>query len=415
VARERAVPVWLRGERVGEITARKREEVRFRYDPAILETVGLNTPVLSCSLRTQTRRVDARPFFAGLLPEGDARRKLASDAKLLDTDVLGLLARYGQDVAGAVVVGDEVSTRPRARAELYDSSALHGELQSLADRSVPLAVHDDSELSIAGIQDKMLLVETPQGWARPVNGYPSTHILKLDDRTHRGLVIAEHTCLTLARAAGLPAANSRWQRIGELDAIVVERFDRATDSGGLPARVHQEDACQALGLDLESGTKAKYESDGGPRLAQVAAILRSWGAEDDLYRLLDQVVFTVVIGNADAHGKNISFLHRTTGTVELAPLYDTVPTALWPALRTRAAMSIGAAVDLPDIDVSDIQREAELWHLPKRASHERVLATLEAIRDAAEALDIEDHDRAVATREFALRQAGQLLDSTART
>jgi len=269
--------------------------------------------------------------------------------------------------------------------------------------------------TIAGIQDKMLLVETPQGWARPVNGYPSTHILKLDDRTHRGLVIAEHTCLTLARAAGLPAANSRWQRIGELDAIVVERFDRATDSGGLPARVHQEDACQALGLDLESGTKAKYESDGGPRLAQVAAILRSWGAEDDLYRLLDQVVFTVVIGNADAHGKNISFLHRTTGTVELAPLYDTVPTALWPALRTRAAMSIGAAVDLPDIDVSDIQREAELWHLPKRASHERVLATLEAIRDAAEALDIEDHDRAVATREFALRQAGQLLDSTART
>jgi len=71
--------------------------------------------------------------------------------------------------------------------------------------------------------------------------------------------------------------------------------------------------------------------------------------EQELLRLLDQVTFTVVIGNADHHAKNISFLPTQPGHIELAPLYGTVPTSLWPNLDQRAAMSIGAAVDLSEI------------------------------------------------------------------
>ena len=414
MARDRTVPVWLHGERIGEVSGRRRVDARFRYDESVLDDHGLNVPVLSCSLRSSGQRVDARPFFAGLLPEGDARRQLAADAGLVVSDVMGLLARYGQDVAGAVVVGHEVSVRPRARVEAYAGHELEDALGALADRSGPLAVHDDSELSIAGVQDKMLLVSTSEGWARPVHGYPSTHILKLDDRAHQGLVIAEHTCLRLARAAGLPAAASQCQRVGDFDVIVVERFDRAPGSDGMPARIHQEDACQALGVDLESNPRAKYEADGGPRLAQVANILGAWGTEEDLYRLLDQVVFTVASGNADAHAKNISLLHREPGRVELSPLYDTVPTVLWPSLRTRAAMSIGGAIDLPDVDVGDILREAASWHLPPRPVRARTLATLEALKEAAGGATVDDHEKAVAARDYILRRTRALLDSAAR-
>lgn len=414
MARDRTVPVWLHGQRIGEVSGRRRIDARFRYDESVLDDHGLNVPILSCSLRTSRQRANGRPFFAGLLPEGDARRQLAADAGLVVSDVVGLLARYGQDVAGAVVVGHEVSVRPRARADAYAGHELEDALGALADGSGPLALHDDSELSIAGVQAKMLLVATPEGWARPVHGYPSTHILKLDDRVHQGLVIAEHTCLHLARAAGLPAAASEHQRIGDFDVIVVERFDRLPGFDGMPVRVHQEDIAQALGVDLEVNARAKYESDGGPRLAQVASVLRAWGTEEDLYRLLDQVVFTAASGNTDAHAKNISILHRERGRVELAPLYDTVPTVLWPSLRTRAAMSIGGAIDLPSVDFGDIVREAATWHLPMRPVRMRILETLEALKDAAGGATIDDHEKAVATRDYILRRTRALLDSAAR-
>lgn len=411
---ERTLPVWLHGERVGEVSRRRREQVRFRYDDSVVEAHDLNTPILSCSLRTSRQRVDGRPFFAGLLPEGEARRALAAEANVIVSDVLGLLARFGQDVAGAVVIGHEVSRRPRAHAVGYTRDDWESEVEALADRSGPLAIHDDSELSIAGVQDKMLLVATPEGWARPVQGYPSTHIFKIDDRRHPGLVIAEHTCLRLARAAGLPAAASQLVRVAHVDAIIVERFDREIGPDGSPVRVHDEDACQALGVDLERNPRAKYESDGGPRLTQVASLLRSWGTEEDLYRLLDQVTFTVASGNADAHAKNISLMHREPGRIELSPMYDTVPTALWPSLRTRAAMSIGGAIDLPAIDVEDILREAASWHLPLGPGRARVLETLEALRDAAEGADIDDHEKAAASRDFIVRRVRELLDSEVR-
>lgn len=412
MARERRVGVWLHGRPVGQITSRKRTEVRFRYDDEAREH-GLNVPVLSCSLPTSTRTVPARPFFAGLLPEGDARRKLAADAGLVVDDVLGLLLRYGQDVAGAVVVGDEVSSRPRARADLYTDADLFSDVVALSDRSAPLALHDDSELSIAGLQDKMLLVRTAGGWARPVNGFPSTHILKIDDRAHHGLVIAEHVCLAVARAAGLPASRTQLERIGDLDILIVERFDRAPGVDGVPERIHQEDACQALGVDLEANPRAKHEQHGGPRLRQVATVLRSWGTDEDLYRLLDQVVFTVAIGNADAHGKNISVLHRTLGTVQLAPLYDTTPTLLWPTLRARAAMSVGGVVDLTHAGAEDIVREAQSWHLPVPIVRERVLRTLNRVRVAVDELDVPDHEMAARTVHLIRTRTDALLTGAA--
>ena len=182
----------------------------------------------------------------------------------------------------------------------------------------------------------------------------------------------------------------------------------------MPVRVHQEDIAQALGVDLEVNARAKYESDGGPRLAQVASVLRAWGTEEDLYRLLDQVVFTVASGNADAHAKNISILHRERGRVELAPMYDTVPTVLWPSLRTRAAMSIGGAIDLPAVDVEDVLREAAAWHLPVGPARLRILETLEALRHAAQTEEIEDREKAVAARDHVLRRTRELLDSAAQ-
>ncbi|MCB1004236.1 MAG: HipA domain-containing protein, partial [Acidimicrobiales bacterium] len=102
-----------------------------------------------------------------------------------------------------------------------------------------------------------------------------------------------------------------------------------------------------------------------------------------LDRLVAQVTFAVLVGNADAHGKNLAFLHDED-RVELAPLYDQVPTVLWPNLRREPALSIGPRVTgIDDIRLDDIVAEARLWsHSPARA-RAVVTATAERARDVA--------------------------------
>jgi serine/threonine-protein kinase HipA len=338
--------------------------------------------MLSCSLPLRTGWRDAWAFTTGLLPEGQHRQAMASRAGVTTSDLLGMLEKFGRDVAGAVIISAENPPIRNASAVPYTASALADAVRELDDH--PLGLYDDSELSVAGLQDKMLLVADGDGWARPVHGYPSTHILKVDDRFRRGLVRAEHGCLTLARLAGLPAACSQILNVEDAECIIVSRFDRRTDSDGTIHRIHQEDACQALGIDPERNRRlAKYEEFGGPSLVHIAELLDVWGAggADELGALLDQVVFTVAIGNADAHGKNIALLHPEPGLIKLAPLYDTVPTALWPKLRSTAAMKVNGKGDLSRITIEDIVAEAQRWNLEPRSARDRARAIAERLFD----------------------------------
>jgi serine/threonine-protein kinase HipA len=159
-------------------------------------------------------------------------------------------------------------------------------------------------------------------------------------------------------------------------------------------RVHQEDACQALGIDpaVREGGRGKYEAHGGPSLARVARLLTAYGADPDaeLVRLLERVTFTVVIGDADAHGKNISVLHPTPEHVALAPLYDTVPTALWPQLRPTAAMYVNGLTQLADVTAEGLLREARRWGLRPRLAQSTLEAVSERLRSAAAHLPARD-------------------------
>ncbi|HEV7163623.1 MAG TPA: HipA domain-containing protein, partial [Solirubrobacteraceae bacterium] len=129
---------------------------------------------------------------------------------------------------------------------------------------------------------------------------------------------------------------------------------------------------------------------------------------EQLDRLLATATFTVLIGNADAHGKNIALLHPTAEHIELAPLYDTVPTVLWPKLRRQGAMSVGGRYELDAITIADLIDEARSWrHDPKRARLV-VTETAAAVLEAARELDT---DSAVAGH--VIERSGQLLTSAA--
>jgi serine/threonine-protein kinase HipA len=377
--------VWLRDEHVAELESPRVGRVTCRYLPEVLERYGLGIPLLSCSLPVRSEKQAAWAFCAGLLPEGQHRQAMAELANVTTLAVLGMLRRFGRDVAGAVVLSEQDPPPRNGAVVPYTPDGL---VEAVADLGAhPLGLQEDSELSIAGLQDKMLLVRiSPGEWGRPAHGFPSTHILKVDDRVRQGLVRAEHACLTLARLAGLSAADSELTRIGSAECIVVTRFDRHAVNDGV-ARIHQEDACQALGVDPEDNQRqAKYEQYGGPGLRQIARLLDAYATDPEraLLDLLEQALFTVAIGNADAHGKNIALLHETPGHVRLAPLYDTVPTAHWPRLRTRAAMSVNGVQELADVTLDDLADEAASWPMHRAAARSRVSEVAQGLHDVLE-------------------------------
>lgn len=360
---------WWGSVHVADFVARRPWELQVRYTDEALVRWPTNTPLLSCSLPVQNRPQAASPFLRGLLPEGAHLQALAHLAGVATNDIYGLLARYGRDVAGALVLTTSEDPPDEAAwsVEPYTEDSLAAEVLGLDNDA--LGVRADSELSIAGLQNKILLVELDDGgWGRPRRGHPSTHILKVDDLRHPGLVAAEAECLRVADRVGLSNLAPVTATIGGQACIIVRRYDRSI-ADGVIGRTHQEDACQALGIDSQEGRgRAKYEASGGPTYRQIAVLLATYGRDEraQLEALVRAVTFTCLIGNADAHGKNISLMHDLDGRVALAPLYDTVPTVLWPNLRSTSAMSVNGKFDFDRIDVDDIASEASRWGLNRQ-------------------------------------------------
>lgn len=398
--RRQPLRVWLDGIHVADLVARRQWELRCAYTDEALQRWPGNTPVLSCSLPLSRKALPANAFCEGLLPEGQHRQALAATIGVPVNYTYALLDRYGRDIAGAAVISREPPPARRGDVELYTEETLAAEVADIA--SHPLGIRDDSELSIAGLQDKFTLVRVGERWGRPRHGRPSTHILKVDDRRRSGLVQAEHDCLVLARALGLTSVETELVTLADIPCLIVSRFDRREGTGGAVRRIHQEDACQALGVDIHADRgRGKYEDAGGPSLAALASLLdrHSVDPAGQLDRLVEVVTYTVAIGNADAHGKNVSLLHPTPGQVELAPLYDTVPTVLWPALRGHAAMSVAGERDLAAITIDDIADEAAQWPHERARARRVALELTERLRSvlSADVIDPES-PAAVSTR-----------------
>lgn len=409
MARRPPLLVQLYGEVVAELTSAGPSQVTCRYTEQARGRWPLNLPLLSCSLPlTRRPHKSAGPFFRGLLPEGAALAAVAAEARVPTYDTFGILARFGRDIAGAAVIGSDGQAHGQGHVADYPRDELEVDVADLEER--PLALHDDSALSLPGLQNKLLLVSTPHGWGRPAGGYPSTHILKVEDRRYPGMATMEAACLHLARAIGLTSVEAHVERIGGVDCIIVSRYDRCVDpDSGSVTRTHQEDVCQALGVDIDGFERpAKYQEFGGPGWRDVAALLAKHAddAPAQLRQLLRAAVFTQVIGNSDAHGKNLALLHPEPGTVVLAPLYDTVPTALWPRLPDRAAMWVNRKRRLSAVTIEDLVTEARSWPMSDQVARQVVTETIEELRAVTAQIHVPD-----ALEDLVTTRAQTLLDT----
>ena len=208
--------------------------------------------------------------------------------------------------------------------------------------------------SAAGAQDKLVVRLNDGKLFLPLDGTPSTHIVKPGAADFPESVANELFCQRLADRLGVRAAEASALVIGGERYYVTRRFDREVADGRLQ-RLHQEDFCQMMSVDPEM----KYESDGGPRFADLVMTLRRLHAAlGETLALIDMFVFNFLIGNADAHAKNYSVVYRGRRPL-LAPLYDAVSTAVYPELSRDYAMGIGGEMRMGRIGRDHFARLSE--------------------------------------------------------
>jgi serine/threonine-protein kinase HipA len=280
-----------------------------------------------------------RNFFDNLLPDSETvRLRLATRFKTESAETFDLLQAIGRDCVGAVrLLGENES--PIDVQSILGTPLSESEIESLlvqTTRSGPMGNLDDQDdlrISLAGAQEKTALLWHQGQWMRPHGVTPTTHILKLPigmvgnrQADFSTSVENEWLCMNLLAEFGLPVARTEILTFGSQKVLSVERFDRQLHSSGdWIMRLPQEDFCQVMGVP----SHLKYESDGGPGLADVAGVLKgSIQGEHDLTTLLTTQLLFWMLAAPDGHAKNFSIRVLPQGRYQLTQLYDVM--SIWP-------------------------------------------------------------------------------------
>jgi serine/threonine-protein kinase HipA len=374
----RALDVYLHRDLIGKLVQDDHGNMVFHY----VEN-WLNNPAaipLSQSLplaRRRFNRKDCRGFFAGVLPDESKREIIARNLGISARNDFAMLEKIGGECAGAVTFIPEGTSLPEPDHSYRQlSPAELAEIIRKLPRRPLLAGEDGVRLSLAGAQDKIAVRVANGQISVPLNGAPSTHILKPAIERFEGVVFNEALCMRLAEAIGLSAAKVEIGNVETLDYLLVERYDRAADMDipGALRRVHQEDFCQAMAVVPEQ----KYQNEGGPSLRQCFELIRAASSTPviDLQALLDAVAFNWLIGNNDAHGKNFSLVYGGQSSsglqTRLAPLYDLISTVYYPELSAKMAMKIGGEYVSDKVGLANFEHLAEEAGLAKPITKRRV-------------------------------------------
>ncbi|MGA8258906.1 MAG: type II toxin-antitoxin system HipA family toxin [Arenicellales bacterium] len=346
--------VWLNGRLVGQLRRAASGAIDFQYDPSWL--AWEHTFAVSLSLPLREDRYIGDPVIAvfdNLLPDNDEiRRRIAAELHADGIDAYSLLSTIGRDCIGALQFlpdGTEPGPAGVVAGDRIDDGGIAKRLSSLESTPLGLIEDEDFRISLAGVQDKMALLYWNGAWYIPHGSTPTTHILKPQIGRRGGLDLSqsvenEHFCMRLLSALDVPVALTHMADFAGQRALVVERFDRRWTQDNRLLRLPQEDCCQALSIP----PTRKYESDGGPGIAEILEFLKgSDDPERDQALFLRAQIAYWLMGATDGHAKDFSVFLYPGGGFRSTPLYDVVSTQ--PLLETgqlrrnqmRLAMAVG--------------------------------------------------------------------------
>ena len=350
-------------ELVGVLIEDDEERLSFSYAKSWLEkkssfAISINLPLREDSFD----HMQTKAFFENLLPEGEVKQAIESLSEKNVTDEFHFLKEFGVDCAGAFILSpmDEAQKFDNFKSSEIEIEKIYEFLRDKRPLTGTIISEEGGRFSLAGAQDKFPVIYKDKKFFIPLNGEPTTHILKPYVRYHRNTEDTpynEHFCMKLAGLIGLNVPKT-FLIEGEYPLYIVERFDRKIVKENT-LRIHQEDFCQAQGLT----SRKKYEQDGGPKLFENYKLIKNNSAVPlkDLSQFLRWFWFNLLIGNNDCHSKNLSFLHTDKG-IRLSPFYDLLCTSIYKGLTKKFSYTIGGNHD---------------WHKLKTKNFEILASELE--------------------------------------
>ena len=370
-------------EPIGILVRDEHAGLSFNYRPNYLSGEAPISLSLSMPLRQEPYPDSiCRAFFGNLLQERDDTMQRVMDRERIErNDIAGLLLHLGKDCPGAISVLEHGSPPVKVPGnfetdyEVIDDDKIERLVTALFEREpLPDDVADPSP--IAGVQSKVALTVLPDDrFAQPIegSGAPTTHILKVSNKRRPNETLLEAASMLLSQSYGISTAQVGNIEIAGINALLVERYDRAIDEAGHVVRVHQEDFAQVLGLP----SSLKYERDGqdGARFdaeAIARVIDKSVNPAQMRQTIIAATLFDLMIGNNDGHAKNFSMIHHPVGTVEFAPRYDLVPIRLFHDYTGELAYNIGDATCLEDITASNFDQFLETLGIGSPAARQRL-------------------------------------------
>jgi serine/threonine-protein kinase HipA len=297
-------------------------------------------------LEETSRNATVKNFFSNLLPEGQLLDGLSQAHQINKYDIFGVLRRVGRDCAGAMIITDS-NERPAVESNPYSqidyehisNEQLNQKIIDSRHANVSLMFWDHKpRMSLAGVQNKIgVYVDADGNLLLPRQSQPTSHILKIGDPRHPEMAANEYFCMQLAQAAGLPVPDTQFRQLPE-PILLVHRYDREwTSEAGTIKRRHQIDTCQALNLP----PNLKYEQPDyeyaptGATLVDIFGLAKLCDTPSAAQTtILNWILYNYLIGNTDAHAKNLSLLiNRASNathlmgrhaSITIAPMYDLV-------------------------------------------------------------------------------------------
>lgn len=313
--------VWANGQPMGWF-GHEAEQYVFQYDASWLASSQAYVLAPQFALQTQKHVGEfVKIFFANLLPEGIALDEILSAKHMRNASPFEIIGQLGEELPGVLSVRSQ-SSAPQGLT-LYSplsKGTLSQRIQAREQQKPLLTSNAQSSMSLPGAQDKLGLRYDPlrDQLYDTVGSTPTTHIAKPDTRllNYQPSAINEFLCMRLADAIKLPVPPVHLIQVPET-VYIVQRYDRIVKDGEVTC-LHQIDGCQLLGL----GQDWKYERQGLVNHKRLVQALRALQLPaKDLLSYQRWVMFNYLIGNSDAHAKNVSVLVDETGYA-LAPFYD---------------------------------------------------------------------------------------------
>ena len=356
--------VRLHGVQVGVLKL-VNGKMEFTYDENAQKPISLSLPLQKEPFKEKV----CRAFFGGLLPENpNMRELLAKKYNINVNDDFKLLKEIGRDCAGALSFHEMTEPQKSYQMLKIEGSILSDEELTKYLRELPYRPYLGKRLSLAGAQEKTAVCVINGKIALPNDNIPTTHIIKTALPKYVQSIQNEYICMKVAKEIGLEVAEVEIRKVGEIEFLLVERFDRKYSNNLECERILQEDFAQSLGIQARDKYKVTFK-DCLKVLNQTATPANS------KLRFVRQVIFNYLIGNTDAHAKNFS-VYLTDAGIALTPAYDLLCSSIYDCDQ-RIAMKIGKARYYSDVTEKDWENFAQDLDI----SHKLVQAELERQKD----------------------------------